>query len=330
MFNKVIIWGYPLNSHTHSYIHYGWVKAFKHLGYETYWFHDNEYPEDFDYNNTLFITEGYADHKIPINETSIYVVHVCINPEKYYGHVKRIIDMRYNDLFINDCNYDYKLDLDKCIKISSVSYYEKLKDTSGITRYKNDPLKINYEAFYTSWATDLLPDEIDFDWVNIPKENKIFYSASISNTNMNEINNFKTECLKNNIEFITNNPWNRSFDFETNRKLTQISYLAPDIRGSGMRDNGKDNGCNHKLIGYIPCRVFKNISYGQLGGTNSKRVYDLFEGNIIYDDDESKLFYKMKEKMNDKNYIVNQMKYVSENHTFINRINDLLKVIALE
>ena len=56
LFDKVIVWGFPLHTHTHSYIHGGWVKAFKSLGYDTYWFHDNEYPTDFDYNNCLFIT----------------------------------------------------------------------------------------------------------------------------------------------------------------------------------------------------------------------------------------------------------------------------------
>ena len=43
MFQKVIIWGYPLNTHTHSFVHYGWHKGFKALGYETYWFHDQDY-----------------------------------------------------------------------------------------------------------------------------------------------------------------------------------------------------------------------------------------------------------------------------------------------
>ncbi len=80
MFSKVIIWGYPLYTHTHSYIHYGWYKAFKHMGYNTFWFHDNEFPVDFDYNDCLFISEGYADNNIPIIESSIYFIHIAINP----------------------------------------------------------------------------------------------------------------------------------------------------------------------------------------------------------------------------------------------------------
>ena len=66
VFKKVIIWGFPLHTHTHSYIHYGWYKGFKHLGYDTHWFDDNNVSDDFDFNDCLFITEGYADSKIPI------------------------------------------------------------------------------------------------------------------------------------------------------------------------------------------------------------------------------------------------------------------------
>jgi hypothetical protein len=44
------------------------------------------------------------------------------------------------------------------------------------------------------------------------------------------------------------------------------SLCAPDFRTNGDYDKfkqyGKMNGTNHLDIGYIPCRVFKAISYG--------------------------------------------------------------------
>ena len=92
---KIVIWGYPLNSHTHSYIHSSFYKAFKHLGHDVYWFHDDEYPEDFNYDDCVFLTEGFADKNIPLRETSTYYVHVCVNPKKYLGKVKKLIDVRY-------------------------------------------------------------------------------------------------------------------------------------------------------------------------------------------------------------------------------------------
>jgi hypothetical protein len=78
--------------------------------------------------------------------------------------------------------------------------------------------------------------------------------------------------------------------------------------------------------GYIPCRVMKNISYGQLGMTNSKAVYEFFEGMVIYNEDSKQLFYDGVSKMNDHEFIKNQMMLVKENHTYINRALDLIKV----
>lgn len=108
------------------------MKGFKHLGYETYWFHDGDFPKDFDYSNTLFITEGYADTNIPIKDSSIYFVHIARNPEKYIGNVKRFIEIRYLVDAIKDCNYNYVLDKSKCNKISECSYYEKLMNNGGL------------------------------------------------------------------------------------------------------------------------------------------------------------------------------------------------------
>ena len=109
---KIVIWGYPLNSHTHSYIHSSFYKAFKHLEHDVYWFHDDEYPEDFDFDDCVFLTEGFADKNIPLRETSTYYVHVCVNPKKYLGKVKKLIDVRYLQESMDNDNYDFVLDRD--------------------------------------------------------------------------------------------------------------------------------------------------------------------------------------------------------------------------
>jgi len=70
-FEKVIIWGHKLHSHTHSYIHNAFYIAFKHMGYETYWFDDKDDVKKFDFSNSLFLTEGQVDKKIPLREDCI-------------------------------------------------------------------------------------------------------------------------------------------------------------------------------------------------------------------------------------------------------------------
>ena len=39
---KVVIWGVKLHSHTHSYIHWAFERAFRHLGYTVYWLDNSD------------------------------------------------------------------------------------------------------------------------------------------------------------------------------------------------------------------------------------------------------------------------------------------------
>ena len=329
IFDKVIIWGFPLHTHTHSYIHYGWVKAFKYLGYNTFWFDDNNYPTNFDYNNSLFITEGYAEKNIPINKTSIYFVHICINPQKYINNVKKIIEIRYLVDNIKDCNYNYVLNKNKCIKISDCCFYEKLYDNGGLAKWHDNPTKMDYECIYLCWATDLLPHEIIEDNIYLPKENKIYWFGSTNQHNTKEIMLFYNECNKNNIEFISNNPWTNPLPFNVVQEYTNKSIMSPDFRSSGdiNKINIGETGTCHKQIGYIACRLLKTISYGRLGITNSKHSYELLNKKVIYNDNESELFYDALKEINNYDLIKEQMSIVRKNHTYINRINDILFVL---
>jgi hypothetical protein len=329
---KIIIWGYPLNSHTHSYIHGAWYKTFKHLGYETYWFHDDNYPINFDYSNCLFITEGYAEKNIPLEETSTYFVHICVNPSKYLDKGCRLIDIRFNVNQINDCNYSYEFDKQNIIKIDEVSYYNKTANDDILSDQFKKGIS-NYESLYLSWATDLLPEEFNFDNRFIKRQRKIYHVGSISESNIQELRKFGKAMSENGIDFIHRDPWSNPATWEEVKDMTQKSYIAPDLRGSAMRSdiNGKvDTGANHKLIGYIPCRIFKNISYGQIGATNSKAVKGLFGDLVVYNDDEYQLFYDAEKLKDNHDYIFEQMKYVQENHTYINRVNTIMKIYNKE
>jgi hypothetical protein len=329
MFSKVIIWGFPLHTHTHSYIHYGWHKAFIHLGYSTYWFDENNYPTDFDFNDCLFITEGYADTNIPIVSTSIYYVHIAINPEKYLNKVKRFIEIRYLVDSIKDCNYNYVLDKSKCTKISDCTYYEKLHDNGGLAKYHDRPVPMEYECVYTCWATDLLPHEIKDEYVELPKDNKIYWFGSANHRNTREIAIFYEECVKNGIEFLTNDPWQNPQAFDVVQEYTQRSLMSPDFRGGG--DPRKialgETGTCHKSIGYIACRLLKSISYGHLGITNSRHAYELLEKTPVYNSDEKQLFYDAVQQLNNHDLIRKQMAIVREKHTYLNRIHDLLSIL---
>ena len=96
--------------------------------------------------------------------------------------------------------------------------------------------------------------------------------------------------------------------------------MAPALQGSWQ--------CKQ---GYIPCRIFKNISYGALGMTNSKTVYELFEGKIIYNESAHQLFYDAQERL--KTWTLEDqfalMDLVRDKHTYLNRIESLFSFFEM-
>lgn len=298
-FKHVVIWGHKLHSHTHSYIHSGFYRAFQSLGYDTHWFDDsdmdNALVRAFDFNNCLFITEGQACAKMPLIKGNKYVLHNC-----------------YDEVMWN------KIEDDKIDHLKLQVY------TDDILKYKYNQLE-NICTFYEDqgktlfmpWATDLLPKEI-VPFPVIPKTNKSWWVGTIGDGtfgNREQINPFINACRDNGIEFEHAN----NLSVEENRQRIAESYMAPAIVGAWQKEKN-----------YIPCRIFKNISYGQFGITNSLKVYHLFEENIIYDPYEYRLFGMMVEKMKSPNYtkeLTDLITFVREKHTYINRIETILSLL---
>lgn len=337
-FDKVIIWGFPLHTHTHSYIHAMWYKAFKEgFNKDTYWFHDKEYPvqDNFNYNNCLFISEGYADYKIPILDTSTYFILNAINPSRYIDKNARLIEIRFNVVEMHDINNDFNLNdgtHENLIELTNNARYEKLYSNKDLHSSKRDNkiTKMDYECIYLYWATDLLPHEISYNDIQIKKDNSIYYLGSPGRSINYHL--FKGICESQGIKWLTNNPWVRPLSFEDNKNIMQKSLLCPDFRPIGTdtdtEEFGIKNGKNHLEIGYLPCRVLKAISYGQVGITDSIHVKNILKEHVLYDSDMNKLFIKAMENKNNISMIKASMEYVKNNHTYINRVRELVKALV--
>ena len=72
---QFVAWGHKLHSHTHSYIHGAFIKAFDKLGYKTIWLDDSDDISGINFEGTLFLTEGQVDSKIPIRDDCFYLLH---------------------------------------------------------------------------------------------------------------------------------------------------------------------------------------------------------------------------------------------------------------
>lgn len=96
----------------------------------------------------------------------------------------------------------------------------------------------------------------------------------------------------------------------------QKSFLSPDLRNA-----------THAEWGTKTCRIFKSISYGQLGLTNSPKLAEFAGPLVICRENIDELFEEGLRLREDKGRIIQQMRYVKEHHTYANRINGLLKLL---
>jgi hypothetical protein len=335
-FDKVIIWGYPLHTHTQSYLHACWVKTFTALGKDTYWFSDEQHesPDTFSYKNCLFIAEGFQESKIPLDSSNTYFINFCIYPEKYLRSGARLFEIRFNVKEFHDCNNDWKLDdgTHTLVNLSQDVLYEALKSNSGVApEFRGTKSSLmNYEAVYMTWPTDLLPWEIDLkDAEPRAREQAIHYIGTPYGNK--RLEQFQQLAKDQGIEFVHHDPWTKPIGFQEAKEFVQRSILAPDFRPeSSVEDKayyGELNGKNHLAIGYIPCRLYKNISYGHLPLTDSPHAAEHFGDAVVFDKDIEQLIKKGLEAQHDIERKHRAMKMIAERHTYLHRARDLLRAI---
>jgi hypothetical protein len=290
-FKNVIIWGHFKTLNTYSYIQGAFFRACEEMGFNTLWLEDTEDNAKIANNigAAIYITEGQTDKFIPLRNDSAYVTHNCVT-SKYEGMRRLGIQVFTNQDPITS----------ESLILSPVSHYEK----SG-------------KLLFFPWATDLLPREFDFDNVlTVPKENNVYWIGTIARLgpfeNISEITPFDNNCYKNGIQFKQVS----GVSTEENKLLINKSYIAPTIVGKWQ-----------KQVGFIPCRIFKNMSYGELGVTNSETISKIFGDLIVYEPDTSSMLVTVGAERYNKDRIIEGMKFVQKNHTYINRMEDILKVL---
>jgi hypothetical protein len=307
-FKKVVIWGYPLHSHTHSYIHAAYYKAFKYLGYDTYWFTDNDHPGNFDYTDTLFFAstgnenspETSHENKIPLIKDSYYILH-NVNCKRYIEAGCKILQLQVHNID----NYKHS-------PIDIINSYTVLQ-------------KGSVNCLCQPWATDLLPGEINLDDARNEREHRVcvwigtFGGGDHPFECHSNLDPFFEACRNHAIEVKIIDPWTNPINFDENKSLVNGSFFAPSINARWQNEQQ-----------YIPCRIFKNISYGHMGITNNPKVNEIFDSAVVFDVTPITLFgLAMQEKKRPDaidriKYLMNEVK---EKHTYMRRVEMLLKYL---
>jgi len=303
-FTKVFIWGHPLGSHTHSYIHNSYAVAFRHLGYEVEHM-DGGSPSEIPPGSLVF-TEGQVDQHVPVRDDLHYVLHNCDRAK-------------------------YESVQDKCVWLGVLAAYNgSIENMEHIEPWAH--WDAGSRTLFQPWGTNLLPHEINLDWVDLPRRPLIHFVGTVVSTGMsnnwNEVEAFARSAERCAVQFHVHGgysgggkrgPIHKHAEWPSekhHRLLVQESYVAPTIQGKFQVENG-----------YIPCRPFKNISYGHVLVANSAAVRDFFYPymQVVYNENCFALFNDYESR---PSYDVRgAMEHVRDNHTFVQRIETIMEVM---
>lgn len=290
MFKKIIIYGHKLHSHTHSYIHKSFYDAFKMKGFNVVWIDKNDKFDHEDFSNCLFLTEGMVMDKMPIRDDCKYLLHFVEEDRIRELGLKEKNILRFRFFEINSLKFE---------KIDDFVYYDNGK-----------------RELWMAWASNLFPEQINKipETMFNPNEINVNFIGSIWDVNQEYIENFINSCQLNGKLF----NWKRNLNNKEYYYHTIKSFVTVDFRGKV-----------HLNIGYLPCRIFKSLSVGVMPGTNSKYVKDFFGDYVYYNENTNDLllgtadFWATKTKKD----IRGAMNFISNKHTYLNRIDNILEVL---
>ena len=297
--HKIVIWGHLPDTHTHSYIHHGFYKSFQYLGYEVIWVDNTKENSDIDLKDAIVISEKNVIDHLPIVDTAKYFIHNFKDDFEDTGY-----DNVYNYLVYHE-NYSW----DGVKQVDDCFWFDEKTKTPVIM-----------------WATDLIPDEIDLMNPCLYDEDKdtVYFVGTIQGANTIK---FAHICSNRGKDFVNLGGYTGYEDeedglnFYGNDKSIQSvidSYISFDIREQCHLENG-----------YVPCRVFKNMSYGKWTGSNSLKLRKIFQDRITIDDDLEKLYDNIVSdyKKSDEKILKENMNFIKTNHTYLNRVKSLMSVL---
>lgn len=333
---KIVVWGMKDRYGTHSHIHEGIFRAAAHMRPGSLWLDDSSDQTNLDWSNTLVITEHNParNDRLPIRDDMFYVVHGMNDNRDCLTRLQHVKKRLSWNVF-HDYSHIYGTQGNPtCDKVIGVP----LTDVMWLG--EDTPLYPKERHMDFRWATDMLPHEIEAnkpDRILGLDSNVIWYVGSQWWVNQVELNHFVKAVKEDGKEFRLIGAGSERVDeserhklfgrhgikvasIETNVRKIRESFLAPAISGS-----------HHLTEGYVPCRIFKNISYGQYGVTNNLRANQVMGNGCIFNPDPYKLYFEAKERMKfmPLHELHHQMDVVKEKHTYVNRINMIFKAAAI-
>ncbi len=243
-FTRVVVWGGRTDLHSHGHIHRHFFRAAQALGLPAFWVDDEPAARGLLEPGTLVIAADiWANHIAPAAPHVSYVLHnfdgshpLCRDLENAPERLLRL------QVWSNDA-------LGEPWDIAR-SYFREGR------------------TLFQPWGTDLLADEFLAPVANLEARDAVFVGAIWSDRsdegelgNEGAIDELRTALAARGLGF---RHLTHVSDAE-NVDAVRSARLAPAFAGAWQVSHN-----------YFPCRVFKNVSYGQVAITNVPGLQELF------------------------------------------------------
>lgn len=292
LFDAVCLWGWPLHSHTHSYIHNGFFRAAQHLGLVTVWLDNVEGGGANLPPNTLFITEAQVDSFIPLRDDCFYALHNC--GSKYQG-----------------------------LKVVSIQCL--LLNTQGDVFLDKPWLVRDKAALFMPWATDLLPHEIDANMASLESlqnargDDAQFVGYYIEDPWRRAERHLRSKR----ISLVKCGGYGlQNVSVQENMKRIQSGRIAPALQSEEQIQRGYLPCRILKNISYGALGITNNPHVHRLFGNLSSL---LVTGSSV----EDALDKGLEATMNVEHQRA-LMGFIRDNHTYINRLHEIEQVFVAE
>jgi len=246
-FNKFVIWGLRRKRHTHRYIHMHFFSTLKKLGLPVIWVEDTPEGNELITKDDFVISADIAGAHLDPARGAHYVLH------------------NFPDSFAAAIPFKRRIMLQVYTKgVASIDGVQKWRDCV----YLNPSSR----TLYQPWGTDLLPEEFRSPLPGSVRHRRFsFFIGSVWNNEHNQGNLNEISALSRALKQLGKKFVNvRSIPNRLNIGLVRHSCLAPAIGSTWQAESH-----------YLPCRMFKNISYGHLGLSNIPGFDDMLSDAAI-------------------------------------------------
>ena len=257
-YNKIVIWGLRSQYHTHRYIHKAFYETLQRNNIPSIWVDDTSENSKLIEKNDLVLSSEVVGKMVP-EKKELKDYHLPIRDDIFY------------------CLHNYKKIYTEKLLPKQLIHLQVYTNKAILSDLQWGPVTFfdsKNKVLYQPWGTNIPVAKFRKPIFN--KHLWVFWIGSVWNNNLNQgnmeaINELKRALKLKSLKFVAL----RFVPEWLSVLLIRWSRVAPAIAGGFQVNNN-----------YLPCRMFKNISYGQLGFSNVnafKKIFmeDLVPGNTI-------------------------------------------------